>query len=259
MRVPLRENISTALGGIADYFNLVQKAFAGLVKRPFYGSEILRQMELIGVQSLAIVILTSTFTGMILAFQSGYAMAIFGAKIYIGTLVSLSLVRELGPVLSGVVIAGRIGAGTAAELGSMRVTEQIDAMRAMGTDPIKKLVTTRLVAGLLVIPALTIIADLMGILGGGFISYSTFGIAPVFYKKTVLSILVMDDIICGVVKPIFFAGVIMTVGCYTGLYAKGGTEGVGRATTRSVVISIVLILVTDYFLNVILLKLFGFR
>ncbi len=249
--------IKKVLIGVNDYFGLVARAIAGIIRPPFYLAEILRQMEFIGVHSLAIVVLTSTFTGMILALQSGYAMAVFGAKIYIGSLVGLSLVRELGPVLTGMVVAGRVGAATAAELGSMKVTEQIDAMRAMATDPVKKLVTTRLLAGMVMIPALTIVADLLGIFGGEFIAYSTFGISPVFYRKTILDILVLDDVVMGALKPIFFAVIIMTVACYAGLYAEGGTEGVGRATTRSVVIAIILILVSDYFLNVLMMRFFG--
>jgi len=233
---------------------MVFRAFAGIFYPPFYFSDILLQMEYIGVQSLPIVLLTTFFVGMILAYQSGFAMAIFGAKMYIGTLVSLSLVRELGPVLAAVVVTGRVGAGSAAELGSMVVTEQISAMRAMGTDPIKKLVTTRLVAGLIMIPLLVLIADLMGILGGGFIASSTFGLAPTFYQKTIIEILVIEDIIMSVVKGLFFAVLIMTLSCYSGLYVEGGTTGVGRATTKAVVLSIVTILISDYFVTVVLLK-----
>ncbi|MCK5832856.1 ABC transporter permease [bacterium] len=240
---------------VYDYFNLVAQAFAGIVKKPYYFSEVLLQMENIGVQSLPIVLLTSTFVGMILAYQAGFAMAVFGAKMYIGTLISLSLVRELGPVLASVVVAGRIGAGTAAELGSMLVTEQIDAMRAMGTDPIKKLVTTRLIAGMIMIPFLVIIADLMGILGGGFIASSAFGLAPSFYKKTVIQALVVEDLAMTLLKGVFFSILIITMGCYAGLNVEGGTTGVGHATTRAVVLSIVFILITDYFLTVLLLKL----
>jgi len=247
-------SLKKSLIGVNDYFALIARAFAGIVRPPFYFSEVFLQMEHIGVQSLPIVLLTSTFVGMILAYQSGYAMAVFGAKIYIGTLVSLSLVRELGPVLAAVVVTGRIGAGTAAELGSMVVTEQIDAMRAMATDPIKKLVSTRLLAGLIMIPLLVIVADLMGILGGGFIASSTFGISPVFYKKTIIEALCVEDIVMSMAKAVFFSVLIMTIGCYSGLYVEGGTTGVGRATTKAVVLTIVLILVSDYFLTVILLK-----
>jgi len=247
--------LTKPLHKVYDYFTLVAQAFAGIFKRPFYFAEVLRQMENIGVQSLPIVLLTSTFVGMILAYQSGFAMAVFGAKMYIGTLVSLSLVRELGPVLASVVVAGRIGAGTAAELGSMLVTEQIDAMRAMATDPIKKLVSTRLLAGMIMIPALVMVANLMGILGGGFIAYSAFGLAPTFYQKTVIEALVVEDLVMTLVKGLFFGTLIITLGCYSGLNVEGGTTGVGHATTRAVVLSIVFILITDYFLTVLLLKL----
>ncbi len=246
--------IGKQLTKVYDYFTLVARAFKGLFYPPFYMSDVLIHMEYIGVQSLPIVLLTSVFVGMILAYQSGFAMAVFGAKMYIGTLVSLSLVRELGPVLAAVVVTGRIGAGSAAELGSMVVTEQISAMRAMGTDPIKKLVSTRLLAGLIMIPLLVVIANLMGILGGGFIAHYTFGLAPTFYKKTIIETLGVGDIAMSVIKAVFFAILIMTQGCYAGLYVEGGTSGVGRATTRAVVLSIVSILISDYFVTVILLK-----
>lgn len=246
--------IRKQLARVYDYFTLVWRAFVGLFYPPFYLSDVLIHMEYIGVQSLPIVLLTSVFVGMILAYQSGFAMAVFGAKMYIGTLVSLSLVRELGPVLAAIVVTGRIGAGSAAELGSMVVTEQISAMRSMGTDPIKKLVSTRLFAGLIMIPLLVLIADFMGILGGGFIAYYTFGLAPTFYRKTVIETLVVEDIAMSMIKAFFFAILIMTLGCYSGLYVEGGTTGVGRATTRAVVLSIVMILISDYFVTVILLK-----
>jgi phospholipid/cholesterol/gamma-HCH transport system permease protein len=248
-------NVKKSFEKVYDYFTLVARAFAGIVRPPFYFAETLRQMENIGVQSLPIVLLTSTFVGMILAYQSGFAMAIFGAKMYIGTLISLSLVRELGPVLAAIVVAGRVGAGTAAELGSMLVTEQIDAMRAMATDPIKKLVSTKLLAGMIMIPLLVIIADLMGILGGGFIASTSFGLAPTFYKKTVIQALVVEDLVMTLVKALFFSVLIVTIGCYSGLHVEGGTTGVGKATTKAVVLSIIFILITDYFLTVVLLKL----
>jgi len=242
---------------VNDYFLMVYKTLKGLFVPPYYFNDVIHYMETIGVHSLPIVVLTSSFTGMILALQSGYEMAIFGAKMYVGTLVSLTLIRELGPVLTGIVVAGRVGAGISAELGSMKVTEQIAAMRSMAIDPIKKLVVPRFWAGFFVIPALTLLSDLLGILGGAFIAMSTFGISPVLYKKTVLDALVLDDIALGLIKPFFFAAIIITVGCYAGLGTQGGTEGVGKSTTKSVVISSVLILVTDYFLNVVLMKLLG--
>ena len=238
---------------VADYFSLGMSVIGGLFMRPFYGSEIVNQMYLIGVQSLPIVALTSFFTGMILTLQSGHEMAVFGAKQYVGTLVSLSLIRELGPVLTGVVIAGRVGAGIAAELGSMKVTEQIDALRAMGTDPIKKLVATRFVAALFMVPALTILADGVGISGGLFIANATFAISPQAYWKTVLDPLTIDDILMGIIKPLVFGIMIIWTACYSGMSTTGGTEGVGRSTTMAVVISSILILVGDYFVSQILI------
>ncbi|RKZ30018.1 ABC transporter permease [bacterium] len=242
---------------ITDFFALGMRVLGGLFIRPYYVSQTIDQMYLIGVQSLPIVALTSFFTGMILALQSGHEMAVFGAKMYVGTLVSLSLIRELGPVLTGVVVAGRVGAGIAAELGSMKVTEQIDALRAMGTDPVKKLVGTRFIAGLVVIPVLTILADGLGIFGGLFVSNSTFGISPQFYWKTVIDALDIDDILMGIAKPFVFALLLIWVACYKGLSAEGGTEGVGRATTQAVVISSILILVGDYFVTQVLIWILG--
>ena len=247
------KSLKIFLVAVSDYFSLGMRVVGGLFVPPLYVSEIFNQMYAIGVQSLPIVALTSFFTGMILALQSGHEMAVFGAKMYVGTLVSMSLIRELGPVLTGVVVAGRVGAGIAAELGSMKVTEQIDAMRAMGTDPIKKMVTTRFIAAIVVIPALTILADGLGIFGGLFVSNSTFGIAPQFYWKTVLDPLTIDDLIMGMVKPMIFGLMIIWTACYTGLSTTGGTEGVGKSTTMSVVISSILILVGDYFITQILI------
>ena len=238
---------------VANYFALGMTVIGGLFTRPFYLREVVNQMYIIGVQSLPIVALTSFFTGMILALQSGHEMAVFGAKMYVGTLVSMSLIRELGPVLTGVVIAGRVGAGIAAELGSMKVTEQLDAMRAMGTDPVKKLVATRFVAGLFMVPALTILADGVGISGGLFVSNATFGIAPSLYWKTVLDPLTLDDLIMGMVKPLVFGIMLIWTACYTGLATEGGTEGVGKSTTMAVVVSSILILVGDYFVTQILI------
>lgn len=238
---------------VAEFFYLGDRIIIGLFKRPFYSDETFKQMYVIGIGSLPIVLLTSVFTGMIFALQTGHELAVFGAKMYIGTLVSMSIIRELGPVLSALVITGRVGAGIAAELGSMKVTEQIDALRAMGTDPVKKLVITRFLAGLVVIPCLTILGDGIGILGGLFVATAAFGITPVFYWKTALQPLTTNDLIMGLTKPIIFAIMIIWIACYTGLNTTGGTEGVGKSTTKAVVISSVTILVGDYFITQILI------
>ena len=217
-------------------------------RRPLYFRTIIDQMEQIGVRSLSIVLLTCFFTGMVLALQTGYQIARFGAKVYIGVVVSLSMVRELGPVLTSLVVAGRVGAGIAAELGSMQVTEQIDAMRAMATNPVKKLVTTRLIALLVMLPVLTIVGDLIGIIGGMLISLYSLGLDFSFYKSTTIQALALQDVFTGLVKPVVFAVIIATVGCYLGLNTTGGTQGVGKSTTLSVVTSSILIFLFDFLL-----------
>ncbi len=223
------------------------------VKRPLYLKDILEQMNSIGVNSLSIVFLTTLFTGMVLALQSGIVMAKFGAKMYVGNLVSTSMIREMGPVLVALMVAGRVGAGITAEIGSMKVTEQIDALRALGTNPIKKLVTTRIVATVVMLPVLTVVGDIVGILGGWLLSLWSMGVSTGIYKQTVLDAVTMDDILTGVIKPIVFGMIISLVGCYYGLTTSGGTKGVGNATTRSVVVSSISILIVDFFLGKLLL------
>jgi phospholipid/cholesterol/gamma-HCH transport system permease protein len=237
-------------GAIHSYrvFRLLYDSVKQLFRRPLYFGIIVEQMEQIGVRSLSIVLLTCFFTGMVLALQTGYQIARFGAKVYIGIVVALSIVRELGPVLTALVVAGRVGAGIAAELGSMQVTEQIDAMRAMATNPIKKLVTTRLIALLIMLPILTIVGDLIGIIGGGLVSIYSLGLDYSFYKSTTISALTLQDVFTGLVKPVVFAVIIAIVGCYLGLSTTGGTQGVGKSTTLSVVTSSILIFLFDFLL-----------
>ena len=221
-----------------------------------------QQMDVIGVQSLGIVVLTGLFTGMVLALQSSVQMKQFGATQYIGQLVSASMIRELGPVLAGLMVAGRVGSGIAAQLGSMKVTEQIDALNTLGTDPIKKLVTPRLLAAIIMMPMLTVIADLVGILGGNLIAELYVQLPTSFYWQSVWKQIaaggfvlryIPNDFIMGLSKPIVFGAIISITGCYFGLNTSGGTEGVGVSTTRTVVTASVLILVTDYFITQILL------
>ena len=223
-------------------------------------------MDAIGVQSLGIVLLTGFFTGMVLALQSSVQLKTFGASQLMGRLVAASMIRELGPVLAGLMVAGRVGSGIAAQLGSMRVTEQIDALNTLGTDPIKKLVTPRLLAALVMLPALTVINDLAGILGGNVIARVYVGIPTSLYWRTVWSTIANDgfslkyiphDFMHGLIKPFVFGGIISLVGCHFGLKTSGGTEGVGIATTRTVVTASILILVVDYFITQILLTALG--
>jgi phospholipid/cholesterol/gamma-HCH transport system permease protein len=247
---------------VGDYFTLAWNAVRFIFARPFYGGDVVQQMDAIGVQSLGIVLLTGFFTGMVLALQSSVQLQTFGATIYMGRLVAASMIRELGPVLAGLMVAGRVGSGIAAQLGSMKVTEQIDALTTLGTDPIKKLVTPRVLAALLMLPMLTIITNLIGMMGGNVIATYYLGIPNALYWQTVLEQIaaggfvlryIPNDFVQGLVKPFVFGGIIAVTGCYFGLATRGGTEGVGVSTTRAVVTASILILVTDYFMTQVLL------
>lgn len=249
---------------VQEWFVLGRRAARFVFVPPFYGRDIVQQMDRIGVGSIPIILLTGLFTGMVLALQTSVELGRFGAEIYIGNLVGASMVRELGPVLSALMVTGRAGSGIAAQLGSMRVTEQIDAMESMGTDPIKKLVTPRLIAGIVMVPVLTIIADAVGILGGMIVAVFSVQIPADVYMRGVWDVLarsgfilgfVPRDFVSGLGKPIVFGVIITLTGCYYGLNASGGTEGVGRATTRAVVTASVLILATDYFMTQLILTL----
>jgi phospholipid/cholesterol/gamma-HCH transport system permease protein len=209
----------------------------------------MEQLYQIGYKSLPIVTLTAVFTGMVVAFQTGTEMSRFGAKAYIGSVVAISLVRELGPVLTALVVAGRVGAGITAELGSMQVTDQINAMRAMATDPYKKLVVTRVTALIIILPVLVIFSDVLGIIGGAFIASTSLNVGMEMYRSTIVDALLIEDMISGLTKPVVFAFIIGTIGCYLGINASGGTKGVGNSTTLSVVLSSVLIFLFDFVLT----------
>jgi phospholipid/cholesterol/gamma-HCH transport system permease protein len=262
----LNRGAKTKVLAVQGYFTLAWNAVRFIFSRPFYGGDMIQQMDAIGVQSLGIVLITGFFTGMVLALQSSVQMQQFGATIYIGRLVTASMIRELGPVLAGLMVAGRVGSGIAAQLGSMRVTEQIDALNTLGTDPIKKLVTPRLVAALIMLPVLTIINDFVGILGGNVIATFYVNLPTGLYWSTVWEQIaaggftlryIPNDFIQGILKPFVFGGIIATVGCYFGLNTKGGTEGVGVATTRTVVTASIAILIVDYFMTQVILYFFS--
>ncbi|MGK2963426.1 MAG: MlaE family ABC transporter permease [Gemmatimonadaceae bacterium] len=256
------ESAKQKIHSFQEFLVLGTKAIRFAFSRPFYRSDLIQQMESIGVQSLAIVILTGFFTGMVLALQSSVQLKTFGATMYIGRLVAGSMIRELGPVLAGLMVAGRVGSGIAAQLGSMRVTEQIDALNTLGTDPIRKLVTPRILAALIMLPVLTVITDFAGILGGSVIAVAYVGIPTSLYWQTVWEQIagggfvfkyIPNDFIHGLFKPFVFGGIIALVACHFGLKTTGGTEGVGISTTRTVVTASILILVTDYFITQLLL------
>lgn len=261
----INNSAKNAIFSLQEYFALAGKAIGFIFVKPFYASDTIQQMNAIGVGSLGIVLLTGFFTGMVLALQMSVQLQAFGQQALIGRVITGSMVRELGPVLAGLMVAGRVGSGIAAQLGSMRVTEQIDALNTLGTDPIKKLVTPRVLAALIMLPILTIINDFIGILGGNIIATFLMGLPSSMYWRTVFEQLlsggftlrfIPNDLIQGLVKPFVFGGIIAITGCFYGLRTTGGTEGVGLATTRTVVTASVLILVVDYFLTQIMLTLF---
>jgi phospholipid/cholesterol/gamma-HCH transport system permease protein len=245
------------LAALQAYSLLAWRAVANIFSAPRYWSDVYTQMDSIGVGSLPIVVLTGFFTGCVLALQSASSLKQFGAVGMTGSLVALSMVRELGPVLTGLMVSGRNASGMASELGSMKVTEQIDAMRALGTDPVRKLVTPRLVATIFMLFFLTILSDAVGIAGGALVSVSILGLNFNSYFHTSYRALVYGDVVQGLTKPLFSGFIITTIGCYFGLTAKGGTQGVGRATTQAVVYSSVFIIVVDFLVSRLMLGLFG--
>jgi phospholipid/cholesterol/gamma-HCH transport system permease protein len=225
---------------------MIGRSARALVTRPFYYRDIIEQLNIIGIGSLTVVILTGLFTGMVLALQSGMTLDLFGARSMVGRLVSASMVKELGPVLTALMVAGRVGSGIAAELGSMVVTDQIAALRALGTDPIRKLVLPRILAGLLMVPLLTCISVGVGLLGAWIITATQLKVASGVYWNSVVGGLYIQDVWMGLIKPFFLGFAIVTIGCHVGMRTSGGTQGVGRATTNAVVASSVAVLVVNF-------------
>jgi phospholipid/cholesterol/gamma-HCH transport system permease protein len=238
-----------ALWEIQSYTFLSSRAIANLFSRPVYGREIILMMDLIGVGSLTIILLTGFFTGAVLAIQSESALRRYGAVSITGQLVSITLVRELGPVLSALMLAGRVGSGIASEIGSMVVSEQINAMRALGTDPTRRLVTPRMVATVVMLPLLTIMCNGVGLGGGWIIARYKLLLSSSQYWSDAMNALQFADVVGTLFKPLVFGFIISMTGCYVGLRTYGGTEGVGRSTTQAVVSSSILIIASDFFLN----------
>ncbi len=245
------------VAAIQDYAILSWRAIANIFSAPRYWADIYTQMDSIGVGSLPIVVLTGFFTGCVLALQSATALKQFGAISMTGNLVSLSMVKELGPVLTGLMISGRNASGMASELGSMKVTEQIDAMRALGTDPVRKLVTPRLYATIFMLFFLTIVADAVGTAGGAMVSVTLLNLNPSSYFHSSVRALEYADVVQGLTKPIFSGFIIATVGCFFGMTTKGGTQGVGRSTTQAVVVSSVFIIIVDFLVSRAMIGVFG--
>jgi phospholipid/cholesterol/gamma-HCH transport system permease protein len=249
MRGLLRSWLSE-LGGLAL---LAGAAIRQGFRRPFEGSLWVDQLEHLGVQSLTITNVTLLFTGMVLAVQTAYSLSSYGGQSFVGDLLALSIVRELGPVLTALMVAGRVGAGITAELGSMTVTEQVDALRVLAASPVKKLVVPRVGALVLALPLLTALADVVGLFGGMVMAVSEVGQSRAYFVSHVLGALRVQDITSGIGKSVFFAIFIGIIACYNGLAATGGADGVGKATTNTVVTASIAIIVSDFFLTKIFL------
>ncbi len=240
--------------GLGRIMLLLGATLKGIVRPPFEFRNIVNQMLQIGVNSLPVVLVTAVFTGMVLALQSYTGFKRFGAEGLVGSVVALSMTRELGPVLSALIVTGRAGAAIAAELGTMRVTEQIDALETLATNPVKYLVVPRFLSGMIMLPALTAVTDIIGILGGYFVTVMLLGTSSKTYLRATWDYLELQDIYSGLVKACFFGSAFALISCYKGFYTSGGAEGVGRATTGAVVFSSMTILISDYFLSVWLFK-----
>ena len=240
---------------VQEYVRLVAAAFRASFSRPWYRYDIVEQFDAIGVQSLTVVLLTGFFTGAVLALQGGLTLDQFGARPVVGRLVSASMIKNLGPVLTGLMLCGRVGSGIAAELGSMVVTDQINALRALGTDPIRKLVVPRILAGILMAPVLTVVADFVGIVGGWIVARFQLQVPTGLYWSSILRGLYMQDVWMGLLKPFALGFVIVSVACHVGLRTTGGTQGVGKATTKAVVIGSVGVIAMDFFLTRIMISL----
>ena len=247
--------IKAALLEVQEYVRLVMAIGRGAVTRPIYYRDIIEQFDLIGVGSLTVVLLTGFFTGAVLALQSGLTLDQFGAREAVGRLVSASMVKELGPVLTALMVSGRVGSGIAAELGSMAVTDQINALRALGTDPVRKLAVPRVLAGTVMVPVLSIIAGAVGIMGGWMVAVWELRVASSVYWSSVIDGLYWQDPWQGLTKSIFLGFVIVSIGCHVGLRTTGGTQGVGRSTTNAVVVASVAVLAVNFVVTKLIIML----
>jgi phospholipid/cholesterol/gamma-HCH transport system permease protein len=251
----INEWLKAAILELQEYARMCWAVVKGVTTPPCYTRDLVQQLDNIGWGSLTVVLLTGFFTGAVLARQSGMTLDQFGARPFVGRLVSASMIKELGPVLTALMLTSRVGSGIAAELGSMMVAEQVSALRALGTDPIRKLVVPRVIAGTLMCPALTVISDLVGVTGGWAIAVAQLRVASSVYWNSVLEGLYWQDPWMGLIKPFFLGFAIVSIGCHVGLRTKGGTQGVGRATTQAVVAASVAVLAVDFFLTRVLISL----
>lgn len=240
--------ISKSLQSLGGVGLLTIESIASLRRRPYYFKQILDQINVVGVNSVLLLFVTGLATGSVMALQFGYGLEKFGGKLYVPKIVALSIMREMGPVFSGLMVAARVGAGMAAEIGSMKVTQQIDAIRALGTDPVKRIVVPRLIALMIALPLLTIFVDFVSILSAMMVSF-TMGIGPYFFIEKAVEAIQFSDIVTGAIKSLTFAYLIVIFACYRGLNTSGGTRGVGGSTTLVVVIASISVMISDFFLT----------
>jgi phospholipid/cholesterol/gamma-HCH transport system permease protein len=258
MKRPESPLLAAALDGtraMGAYALLLKEVCVDIATHGVRLNDVARHIVKIGTMSLPVVLLTAVFTGAVLALQTAYGLQRFGAKNYVGNIVSLSIVRELGPVLTALMLSGRVGAGIAAEIAAMVVTEQVDAMRALGANPIRKLVSPRIVAGIIVVPLLAVVANIIGIYGGALVAVYQLDITAFQFYRSIVNMIWFKDLFDGLIKSAVFGIIVVSVACHKGLRARGGTEGVGLTTTSSVVTSSILILISDFFVTQFLIAL----
>ena len=241
---------------VQEYVRLQVATIRGAVSRPFYFRDVVEQFEQIGIGSLTVVLLTGFFTGAVLALQTGITLDQFGARPFVGRLISASMVKELGPVLTAILVGGKVASGITAELGAMKVTEQIDALRALGVNYVKRLIVPRMLAAVIVFPLVTVLADFVGLVGGMIVAVFDREVDPYLYWNTIAYWVVIRDFLTGLVKSLVFGLIVTLIGCYNGLATEGGTEGLGRSTTATVVQVAMGVIVSDFFLTKLLLILF---
>ena len=250
--------IKELLSDVQDFYFLSYHGLLGLVKKPFYSKDLLEQMDYAGAGSFVVVLLVSFFIGMVLSLQFSAELSRLGLKMYTGKIVGLSIIREIGPVLTALVFAGRVGSGMASELGSMILGHQVDTLRVFGVDPVKKLVTPRIISSLIMVPALTFIGDAVSLFGGYFIAVFVSHQSGAVYWSSIRDVFRVENVIAGGVKPFIFGYLIACISCYMGLSTRGGAIGLRRTTTRAVVTSFIMIIVSDFMLTRILLYILGF-
>lgn len=250
--------IKELISELQDFYLLSARGLLGAVKKPFYLKDMIEQMDYAGAGSFVIIFLVSIFIGMALSLQLSAELSSLGLKMYTGKVVGISIIREIGPVTAALVYAGRVGSGIASELGSMILGHQIDSLRVFGVDPMKKLVTPRILSSIIMLPALTIIGDVVSLCGGYYIAVFVSHQSGTFYWSSIRDVLTFENVFAGSVKPFIFGYLIACISCYMGLSTKGGSKGLRKSTTRAVVVSIVMIIVSDFILTRILLYVLGF-